>query len=52
VIELDDSFDYTNSQFVQRIQKSEVRKCLRNVAVVWLTKLLNNIFRSNKMSDE
>jgi hypothetical protein len=27
----------------------EVWRCLRDVAIVWLTKLFNIIFRSNKM---
>jgi hypothetical protein len=30
----------------------EVCKCLGDIAIVWLTKLFNHIFRSNKMSDE
>jgi hypothetical protein len=30
----------------------EVWRCLGDVAIVWLTKLYNIIFRSNKMSDE
>jgi hypothetical protein len=30
----------------------EVWRCLRDIAIVWLTKLFNIIFRSNKMSDE
>jgi hypothetical protein len=30
----------------------EVWRSLRDVAIVWLTKLFNIIFRSNKMSDE
>jgi hypothetical protein len=30
----------------------EVWRCLRDVAIVWLTKLFNIIFRSNKMPDE
>jgi hypothetical protein len=30
----------------------EVWRCLRDVAIVWLIKLFNTIFRSNKMSDE
>jgi hypothetical protein len=30
----------------------EVWRCLGDVAIVWLTKLFNLIFRSNKMSDE
>jgi hypothetical protein len=30
----------------------KVWRCLRDIAIVWLTKLLNHIFRSNKMSDE
>ena len=30
----------------------EVWKCLGDIAIVWLTKLFNHIFRSNKMSDE
>ena len=74
MIELDDSFDDTNKQFVRRIQESEVKealkmmkvgkalgpdnipievwRCLGHVAIVWLTKLFNSIFRSNKMPDE
>jgi hypothetical protein len=73
-IELDISSDDLNSQFVRRIQESEVKdalkrmkggkamgpdgipievwKTLRDVAIVWLTKLFNLIFRSNKMPDE
>jgi hypothetical protein len=30
----------------------EVWRTLGDVAIVWLTKLFNLIFRSNKMSDE
>jgi hypothetical protein len=30
----------------------EVWKCLENIAIVWLTKLFNHIFRSNSMPDE
>ena len=30
----------------------EVWRCLGNMAVVWLTKLFNRIFRSNKMLEE
>jgi hypothetical protein len=30
----------------------EVWKCLGDIAIVWLTKLFNHIFRSNRMSDE
>ena len=30
----------------------EVWKCLGDIAIVWLTKLFNSIFRSNKMPDE
>jgi hypothetical protein len=30
----------------------EVWKCLGDIAIVWLTKLFNHIFRSNKVSDE
>jgi Reverse transcriptase (RNA-dependent DNA polymerase) len=30
----------------------ELCRCLRNIAIVWLTKLFNTIFRSNKMPDE
>jgi hypothetical protein len=30
----------------------EVWRCLGDVAIVWLTKLFNIIFRSNKMPDE
>jgi hypothetical protein len=30
----------------------EVWRCLRDIAIVWLTKLFNTIFRSNKMPDE
>ena len=30
----------------------EVWRCLGDIAVVWLTKLFNHIFRSNKMPDE
>ena len=29
----------------------EVWRCLRDIAIVWLTKLFNHIFRSNKMPD-
>ena len=30
----------------------EVWRCLGDIAIVWLTKLFNHIFRSNKMPDE
>ena len=30
----------------------EVWRCLRDIAIAWLTKLFNHIFRSNKMPDE
>ena len=30
----------------------KVWRCLRDIAIVWLTKMFNNIFRSNKMSEE
>jgi hypothetical protein len=30
----------------------EVWRCLGDIAIVWLTKLFNIIFQSNKMSDE
>ena len=30
----------------------KVWRCLRNIAIVWLTKMFNNIFRSNKMPEE
>jgi hypothetical protein len=30
----------------------EVRRCLGDMVIMWLTKLFNIIFRSNKMSDE
>jgi hypothetical protein len=30
----------------------EVWRCLGDIAIMWLTKLFNTIFRSNKMSDE
>jgi hypothetical protein len=30
----------------------EVWRCLGDIVIVWLTKLFNIIFRSNKMSDE
>jgi len=30
----------------------EVWRCLRDTAVIWLTKLFNHIFQSNKMSEE
>ena len=30
----------------------EVWRCLDDIAIVWLTKLFNHIFRSNKMPDE
>jgi hypothetical protein len=30
----------------------EVWRCLGDIAIVWLTKLFNTIFGSNKMSDE
>ena len=30
----------------------EVWRCLRDIAIVWLTKLFNRIFRSNKMPEE
>ena len=30
----------------------EVLRCLGDIAIVWLTKLFNRIFRSNKMPEE
>ena len=30
----------------------EVWRCLRDIAIVWLTKLFSHIFRSNKIPDE
>jgi hypothetical protein len=30
----------------------KVWRCLRDIALVWLTKMFNNIFRSNKMPEE
>jgi hypothetical protein len=30
----------------------EVWRCLEDIAIVWLTKLFNNIFRFNKVPDE
>ena len=30
----------------------EVQRCLGDIAIVWLTKLFNHIFRSNKMPDQ
>jgi Reverse transcriptase (RNA-dependent DNA polymerase) len=30
----------------------EIWRCLGDIAIVWLTKLFNTIFRSNKMPDE
>jgi hypothetical protein len=30
----------------------EIWRCLEDITIVWLTKLFNIIFRSNKMSDE
>jgi len=30
----------------------EVWRCLGDIAIVWITKLFNTIFRSNKMPDE
>jgi hypothetical protein len=30
----------------------EVWKCLRDISIVWLTKLFNHIFRPNKMPEE
>jgi hypothetical protein len=30
----------------------EAWKCFGDIAIVWLTKLFNNIFRSNRMPDE
>jgi hypothetical protein len=72
-IELDISSNDLNSQFVRRIQESEVKDVLKrmkggkamvpdgipievwmnlgHIAIVWLTKLFNLIFRSNKMPD-
>ena len=29
-----------------------VWRCLGDIAIVWLTKMVNNIFRSNKMPEE
>ena len=29
----------------------KVWRCLRDIAIVWLTKIFNNIFRSNKMPE-
>jgi hypothetical protein len=61
--ELDDSI-YTNRRFVRRIQEYEVKEALKKMKIgkmlgpddipieVWLTKLFNIIFRSNKMPDE
>ena len=62
-VQLDDSFDDTNRRFVRRIQESEVREALKRmkgdkamdpdgIPIVWLTKMFNNIFRSNKMPEE
>jgi hypothetical protein len=31
---------------------TRARRCLRDIAIVWLTKLFKHIFRSKKMSDE
>jgi hypothetical protein len=31
---------------------TKVWRCLGDIAIVWLTKLFNTIFRSNKMPDE
>jgi len=30
----------------------KVWRCLGNIAIVWITKMFNNIFRSNKMSEQ
>jgi len=30
----------------------KVWRCLRDIAIVWVTKMFNNIFRSNKMPEE
>jgi hypothetical protein len=30
----------------------KVWRCLGDLAIVWLTKLFNNIYRSNKMPEE
>ena len=30
----------------------KVWRCLRDIAIVWLTKMFNNVFRSNKMPEE
>jgi hypothetical protein len=30
----------------------EVWRCFEDIAIMWLIKLFNTIFRSNKMSDE
>ena len=30
----------------------KVWRCLWDIAIVWLTKMFNNIFRSNKMPEE
>jgi hypothetical protein len=30
----------------------ETLRCLENIAIVWLTKLFNHIFRSNKIPDK
>ena len=30
----------------------KVWRCLEDIAIVWLTKMFNNIFRSNKMAEE
>ena len=30
----------------------KVWRCLRDIAIVWLTKMFNNIFRSNEMPEE
>jgi hypothetical protein len=57
---LDDSFDDTNRRFVHRIQEYEgfdsipieAWRCIGHIAILWLTKLFNHIFQSNKMPNE
>jgi hypothetical protein len=58
-IELDISSDELNKQFVHRIQESVVKNDFKRIkgqvletTIVWLTKLSNLIFQSNKITDE
>uniref|UniRef100_A0A0A9DFK6 Uncharacterized protein n=1 Tax=Arundo donax TaxID=35708 RepID=A0A0A9DFK6_ARUDO len=54
-IQLDVSFNDVNRRFVRRIQESEIKEALKRMKggkVMWLTRLFNHIFRSNRMPKE